>query len=338
MDCITLSRFILEQGKDPNVTIMMGSIQLACKVIAGAVRKAGIAGLYGLDGSTNATGDDVKKLDIIANDTFVNSLLHSRNLSVMVSEENPEPIIVEEHLAGKYCIAFDPLDGSSNIDCNVSTGTIYGIYEKDNVGPGSISDVLLPGTHLVAAGYCMYGSSTQLVLTMGNGVHAFTLDPSIGEFILTASNLRIPDKPKTIYSINEGNYTLWSDPVKQFVDECKNAQPKPYSARYVGSMVSDVHRTIMYGGIFMYPADSKSTSGKLRLLYEGNPMAMIMEQAGGRGITGTQRILDVVPTQIHERVPVFLGCARDVDRVEAIIREHAAAAGEPQPKKARTDE
>jgi fructose-1,6-bisphosphatase I len=181
----------------------MNSISLACKIIASAVRKAGIAGLYGLDGSTNSTGDDVKKLDIIANDAFITALRFSKELAVMVSEENPEPIILDEGLRGKYSIAFDPLDGSSNIDCNVSTGTIFGIYEKKDAAAGKLEDILLPGTQLVAAGYCMYGSATQLVVTFGNGVNGFTLDPAIGEFILTHSDIKIPDKPKTIYSCNE---------------------------------------------------------------------------------------------------------------------------------------
>jgi len=322
LDSVTLQRFILNQNTSDStkdLSILMNSVSLACKIIASAVRKAGIAGLYGLDGSTNATGDDVKKLDIIANDAFITALKFSKELAVMVSEENPEPIILDEGLKGKYCIAFDPLDGSSNIDCNVSTGTIFGIYEKRDAGPGKLGDILLPGTQLVAAGYCMYGSSTQLVLTFGNGVNGFTLDPSIGEFILTHSNIKVPEKPKTIYSVNEGNYTLWDEPTRNFVEHVKTAK-KPYSARYVGSMVSDVHRTLMYGGIFLYPADSKSKSGKLRLLYEGNPMSFIMEQAGGKATTGKERVLDVIPTTIHERVPIFIGCKRDVEMVEALYK------------------
>mmetsp|Transcript_19658 Transcript_19658/g.23899 ORF Transcript_19658/g.23899 Transcript_19658/m.23899 type:complete len:177 (-) Transcript_19658:2267-2797(-) len=166
---------------------------------------------------------------------------------------------------------------------------------------------------MVAAGYCMYGSATQMVLSFGNGVHLFTLDPSVGEFIITTENVKIPEKPKTIYSVNEGNSVYWHEPVKRFVEKIKNMEPNPYSARYIGSMVADVHRTLLYGGIFMYPNDKKSKKGKLRLLYEGNPMAFIIEQAGGKATTGTQRILDVVPTDIHERVPTFLGCTRDID-------------------------
>ncbi|TMW57173.1 hypothetical protein Poli38472_003098 [Pythium oligandrum] len=315
---ITLSRFILnEQDLQTNadLCILFSSIELACKVIASAVRRAGLTGLYGLDGSENSTGDAVKKLDVLANDIFINALKSSTKIEVMVSEENADPIIVQAGSSGaKFCIAFDPLDGSSNIDCNVSTGTIFAIYQVPTGSTGGIQDILQPGNKLVAAGYCMYGSSTQLVLTWGNGVNGFTLDPTIGAFILSHHNIRIPDTPKTIYSCNEGNYSLWDDVTKSFVDECKN-KPTPYAARYVGSMVSDVHRTILYGGIFLYPADKKSKTGKLRLLYEANPMSYIVEQAGGVSTTGTQRVLDLIPTNIHERSPIFLGCARDVNRV-----------------------
>ncbi|ETW09948.1 hypothetical protein, variant [Aphanomyces invadans] len=255
---ITLSRFVLADKsiqKNNDLCILFNSIELACKVISSAVRRAGLTGLYGLDGSQNATGDEVKKLDILANDIFINSLKTSTKIEVMVSEENEEPIWVNTSSDTKFCIAFDPLDGSSNIDCNISTGTIFAIYEK-NGSTGGLSDILQPGKSLVAAGYCMYGSSTQMVLTWGNGVHGFTLDPTIGSFILSHPNIKIPSNPKTIYSCNEGNLSLWDAQTTQFVHECKTAA-KPYSARYVGSMVSDVHRTLLYGGIFFYPADKK---------------------------------------------------------------------------------
>jgi len=331
-DMITLSRFLLKEHGDPDIVMLMSSIQLACKYIAMAVRKAGIAGLYGLDGSTNATGDDVKKLDVLSNDVFINALKNSKELAVMVSEENPEAIIVEETFRGKYCIAFDPLDGSSNIDCNVSTGTIFGIYKKNSPGPGALTDILLPGTSLVASGYCLYGSSTELVLTWGKGVDVFSLDPSLGEFILTNAKVTIPEKPKTIYSCNEGNYELWDDQTKAYVEQCKKAK-KPYSARYIGSMVADVHRTLLYGGIFFYPADKKNKKGKLRLLYEAAPMSMIMEQAGGKSTTGTERVMDLVPTEIHERCPIYIGCTRDVEAVEALYA--ASEGGESPGKRAR---
>ena len=206
---ITLSRYLLNQHKeDPGLTILFASIQLACKSIASAVRKAGISGLLGLAGSVNATGDDQKALDIFSHDAFVHAVSHSREMCVLVSEEADEAIVVEEALSGRFCVVTDPLDGSSNIDCNVSTGTIFGIYEK-TPGPGSVEDVLRPGNELIAAGYCMYGSSTQLVITTGHGVNGFTLDPSIGEFILTHPMITIPSKPKTILSVNLGNRCVY---------------------------------------------------------------------------------------------------------------------------------
>nr|CCA13969.1 unnamed protein product [Albugo laibachii Nc14] len=324
---IALSRFILAEQEiqsKSDLAILFSSIELACKVIASAVRRAGLTGLYGLDGSQNATGDAVKKLDVLANDIFVNSLKFSTKIDVMVSEEEEEPILVTNAAGSgvKYCIAFDPLDGSSNIDCNVSTGTIFAIYEKQDEGEGSINDILQPGNKLVAAGYCMYGSSTQLVLTYGKGVHGFTLDPQIGAFVLSHRDIRIPENPKRIYSCNEGNYALWDEPTRAFVDECKTGGSQAYSARYVGSMVSDVHRTLLYGGIFCYPGDAKSKNGKLRLLYEANPMSFIMEHAGGISSTGMQRVLDIVPRHIHERAPIFLGCKRDVERVIELYKKH----------------
>ncbi|KAG3098157.1 Fructose-1,6-bisphosphatase 1 [Phytophthora idaei] len=325
---ITLSRFILAEQEiqgNADLSVLFTSIELACKVIASSVRRAGLTGLYGLDGSENSTGDQVKKLDVLSNDIFVNSLKFSTKIEVMVSEEEEKPIVVQSDSTGtKYCIAFDPLDGSSNIDCNVSTGTIFAIYQRDATSEGGYKDILQPGSKLVSAGYCMYGSSTQLVLTWGKGVHCFTLDPTIGAFILSQKDIRIPEEPKAIYSCNEGNYAHWDRATKAFVDECKT-KPKPYAARYVGSMVSDIHRTILYGGIYLYPGSEKAKDGKLRLLYECNPMSFIMEQAGGMSTTGTERILDLVPTDIHQRSPIFLGCKRDVERVIALYKEYNLA-------------
>lgn len=211
----------------------------------------------------------------------------------------------------------------------MSTGTIFGIYKKNSDAQGSVADILLPGNNLVAAGYCMYGSSTEMVLTWGKGVDVFSLDPSLGEFILTNPKVRIPDKPKTIYSCNEGNYILWDDQTKAFVEQCKMNKPKPFSARYIGSMVADVHRTLLYGGIFFYPADTKNKKGKLRLLYEAAPMSMIMEQAGGKSTTGRERVMDVVPTEIHERCPIYIGCTRDVEAIEALYAEPATKKAKP---------
>jgi fructose-1,6-bisphosphatase I len=318
---ITLTRFILAEQPDiasGDLTLVMVSIQLACKVIGTCVRRAGIMGLYGMHGSVNVQGEEVKKLDRISHDNFVAALQSSGRCAVLVSEEEDNPIFVGN---GKYCVTFDPLDGSSNIDVNGSIGSIFGIYARENPdAPPSVNDVLQPGTKLVCAGYCMYGSSTQMVLTWGTGVHIFTLDPSVGEFVLTAQNAKMPETCQTIYSINEGNAQYWSPEITKFVHHVKFELSKPYSARYVGSMVADVHRTLIYGGLFMYPADKKSANGKLRLLYEVNPMSFLMEQAGGQslsiGLDGhIHRALEVQPKTVHERRPVFMGCNRDVNMI-----------------------
>lgn len=270
VDKYTLSAFIMTETKNLEMTILMNAMQLACKMISRAVRKAGVANLYGLHGSANASGDDVKKLDVLSNDIMLNALRNSGMCALLVSEEEEAPIIIPADRRGKYCLAFDPLDGSSNIDCNVSTGTIFSVYERKSTGEPTVEDILRPGTEMVAAGYCMYGSATDFVVTFGSGVHRFTLDDSVGEFVHFGL-LEFPKKNKTIYSCNEGNFTLWDDAIQKATEQFKSG-PKPYSARYVGSMVSDVHRTILYGGIFYYPADKKSTKGKLRVLYEGFPV------------------------------------------------------------------
>lgn len=318
-DSKTLTRIVMTHSRDSEFVILMNAIQTACKLITRSVRKAGIAGLYGTAGSENSTGDQQKKLDVLSNEMMVNALYNSHVCCVLVSEEDDEAIFVPEHLAGKYAVAFDPLDGSSNIDCNVSTGTIFAVWEKKTEGPATLADILRPGTEIICAGYCDYGSATEMVLTYGHGVQRYTLDPSIGEFILSGLNMRIPEKPKTIYSINDGNYTTWDDNMQRAVDGFRFNSP-PYTARYVGSMVADVHRTLLYGGIYLYPADKKKGNGKLRVLYEGFPMALIMEQAGGAASTGLfqgniRPILDIVPTGIHEKCPVIIGCKRDVERV-----------------------
>jgi len=324
---ITLTRFILtSQHKHPDasgdLTLLVVSIQLACKVISAAVRRAGIMGLYGLQGSVNVQGEDVKKLDTLSHDTFVTALTTSGRASVLVSEESESAIISGD---GKYCVCFDPLDGSSNIDVNGSIGSIFAVYRREKPDtPASVSDVLQPGNRVVCAGYCMYGSSTQMVITWGTGTHIFTLDPSVGEFLLTAESLKIPEKPQTIYSVNEGNAQYWYLPVSKFVNHVKFELAKPYSARFVGSMVADVHRTLIYGGIFLYPADKKSPNGKLRLLYEVNPMSFLIEQAGGMALSISAenvvtRALDIQPKTIHERQPIFLGCQRDMQLLKGFF-------------------
>lgn len=331
-DFYTLQRFIMVRSKDQELAVLLSALSLACKATARACNKAGIALLFGLAGETNSTGDDQKKLDVLSNDIFINCLTNSGACAVLVSEENEDPIIVDPAKAGRFCVAFDPLDGSSNIDCNVSTGTIFGIYERKTTGLATVNDILRTGNDLIVAGYCMYGAATELVITFKNeGVHRFTLDPSLGEFIHTHADVTFPEGGgKKIYSCNEGNSSNWDVAIKASVDHFK-AGSKPYAARYVGSMVSDVHRTILYGGIYLYPADAKSQDGKLRVLYEGFPMAMIVEQAGGVASCGLfkgkiQRLMDLVPTSIHERCPVILGGARDVNLVLGKYRDLGLAA------------
>ncbi len=260
-------------------------------------------------------GELVKKLDVVANDAFITALTRSRTVSLIVSEENEQPIVVPD--GGDYVVAMDPLDGSSNIDVNISIGSIFAVYHRPKDTPehaaATAAEILRPGLELVAAGYTMYGSATQLVLTIkGGSVNGFTLDPSTGEFVLTHPKMQMPEK-KAIYSINEGNTKHWFEPVQKYVSDLKTG-PVSYSARYVGSMVADVHRTLIYGGIFLYPADKSSKQGKLRLLYEANPMALIMEAAGGLACDGNVRLLSIQPTEIHQRTGVVMGSKLEVEK------------------------
>mmetsp|Transcript_21820 Transcript_21820/g.58315 ORF Transcript_21820/g.58315 Transcript_21820/m.58315 type:complete len:348 (-) Transcript_21820:48-1091(-) len=324
---MTLTQFIVEDTQgDQELAILMNSIQHACKVCANAIKKAGPCDLYGLAGVENSTGDDVKKLDIIANTIWVDTLKNSGVCCLLVSEEEEEPIIIKQaHKRGPFCVAFDPLDGSSNIDCNVSVGSIFSVYRRTSADdkPATVKDILRPGSECIAAGYSMFGAATELVITYGQGVYRFALDRAIGEFLFVEQVKFPQDGGKKIYSCNEGNEHSWDQPIRDFVKECKNTG---YSARYVGSMVSDVHRTLLYGGIFLYPADKKSTKGKLRVLYEGFPMAMITEQAGGLASTGMflgkiGRILEVNPEHIHDRCPIIMGGERDVKQVLALYEK-----------------
>ncbi|KAJ2756463.1 Fructose-1,6-bisphosphatase [Coemansia pectinata] len=323
---MTLTRYVLEQQRQhPDATgdlsIAMNAVQVGCKFVESCVRKARLINLVGLAGNTNVQGEDQKKLDVLSNEMFVNALIASGKFSFMVSEEVDDIVVVPEELRGKYCITFDPLDGSSNIDAGVNVGTIFGIWRLPSGDKATVDEILVPGSEIIAGGYCMYGSSCNLVLTFGNSrVEGFTLDPALGEFILTHPNIRIPSRGK-IYSVNEGNTLYWDDATKAYFDSVKfpsaESGRKPYSARYIGSMVADVHRTLLYGGVFAYPSDRKSRSGKLRILYESFPMAFITEQAGGKATTGSQRVLDIVPKHIHDRCPIFLGGGDDIADVEA---------------------
>ncbi|KAJ6998078.1 fructose-1,6-bisphosphatase [Populus alba x Populus x berolinensis] len=331
-DLMTITRFVLnEQSKYPesrgDFSILLNHIVLGCKFVCSVVNKAGLAKLIGLAGETNVQasccGEEQKKLDVLSNEVFIKALVSSgRTVSygcILVSEEDEEATFVEPSRRGRYCVVFDPLDGSSNIDCGVSIGTIFGIYMvKDDHEP-TLDDVLQPGKNMLAAGYCMYGSSCTFVLSTGSGVNGFTLDPSLGEFILTHPDIKIPKKGK-IYSVNEGNVRNWDGPTAKYVEKCKFPQDgsSAKSLRYIGSMVADVHRTLLYGGIFLYPADKKSPNGKLRVLYEVFPMSFLMEQAGGQAFTGKQRALDLVPTKIHERSPIFLGSYDEVEEIKAL--------------------
>lgn len=322
-NCMSLTRFTLaEQKKAPHatgdLTQLLVCIQTAVKAISSAVRKAGIAKLYGMAGDVNVQGEEVKKLDVLANDLFINMLSSSYSTCLLVSEENKTVIEVEKERQGKYVVCFDPLDGSSNIDCLVSIGSIFSIYRKTTDSEPNVNDALQPGNNIVAAGYALYGSATMMVISTGNGVNGFMLDPSIGEFVLTDPNMTIKERGK-IYSLNEGYANLWDPAVTEFV---MGKKAKKAGARYIGSMVADVHRTIKYGGIFMYPATSDAPKGKLRLLYECNPMAFLVQQAGGKATTGKMPILDIVPTDIHQRTPIFLGSSGDVQDIIDLYKKH----------------
>ncbi|EKM55496.1 uncharacterized protein PHACADRAFT_256157 [Phanerochaete carnosa HHB-10118-sp] len=333
-DIITLTRHVLAQQfqlgaiATGDLTLLLTAIQTTSKFIATNVRKARLINLVGLAGNSNVQGEEQKKLDVLSNDIMVNSLRASGKTAVLVSEELEEAVIIEDKFKGKYCVVFDPLDGSSNIDAGVNIGTIFGVYQIAPGSKGTISDVLRPGSEMVAAGYTMYGSSCNLVLSTGNGVNGYTLDTALGEFILTHPDIKIPSRGK-IYSFNEGNSMYFHKPVVNYLNSIKypTTGKLPYSARYIGSMVADVHRTLLYGGIFGYPDDKKSKSGKLRLLYEAFPMAYLTEQAGGVASTGHGRILDVVPTNIHQRCPVFLGSRDDVNDLIRFYEEYEKEVG-----------
>jgi len=329
VDAKTLNRFVMSSTHDHDLVILLNAIATSCKLITSAVQRAGVAKLYGLAGEVNSTGDDQKKLDVMSNDMMINALVNSGVCSVLVSEENEEPIIVPPGKSGKFCVAFDPLDGSSNIDCNVSVGTIFAVYERKPGSDGGVDDLLRSGADCICAGYVAYSSAVEMVFTFkGGDVHGFCLDSTIGEFVHTREKMVFPaDGGKTIYSANEGNAVHWDKPIRDAIDVFKSGK-KPYSARYVGSMVADIHRTILYGGIYLYPADNKSPKGKLRLLYEGIPMAMIIEQAGGIASTGMfegkiQRVIELVPDSIHAKCPIIMGGKRDVQ----VVYDQYAAAG-----------
>ncbi|PPL04406.1 class 1 fructose-bisphosphatase [Parapedobacter indicus] len=327
---ITLGQFIIEKQADfpyakGELSRLLRDIGIAAKIVNREVNKAGLVDILGDNGTTNIQGEGQKKLDVYADEQFISALRSGGECCVVASEEHDDCIFIDSHVSrnAKYIVCIDPLDGSSNIDVNVSVGTIFSIYRRtDPGGPIRLEEVLQKGTQQVAAGYVIYGSSTMLVYTTGKGVNGFTLDPSIGEFCLSHPNMRIP-LDGTIYSINEGNYVKFPQGVKDYIKYCQVEEPetnRPFTSRYIGSMVADVHRNLIKGGVFLYPTTSSHPQGKLRLMYECNPLAFIIEQAGGKATDGWRRILDIQPQELHERTPIFIGSIAMVEKVEEFIQ------------------
>lgn len=329
----TLEEYIIQsQNRFPGATgelsQLLRDISLAAKIISREVNKAGITNILGVDGSTNIHGEAVKKLDLFADQQLISALDRSLITCMVISEEN-DGIVKLSSKGGKYIVYLDPLDGSSNIDVNVSIGSIFSIYMREARFDANLreDDALQPGVKQVAAGYVLYGSSTILAYTTGLGVSVFTLDPSIGEFILSDRNIKMPDHG-SIYSINEGSYNSWDLGLKKYIKYCQEEEPetgRPYSARYIGSMVADIHRTLIKGGIFIYPHSSKYPNGKLRLMYECNPLSFIIEQAGGKATNGSKRIMEVEAKSIHQQTPIYIGSKENVDKVTEFLEEFKEA-------------
>ena len=330
----TLGQFIIERQEDfpyakGELSRLLRDIGIAAKIVNREVNKAGLVDILGEFGTTNVQGEKVKKLDVFANEQFISALKSGGECCAVASEENENMVVIDSDVSknAKYLVAVDPLDGSSNIDVNVSIGTIFSIYRRTNfTGQSTLDDFLQPGTKQVAAGYITYGSSTMLVYTTGHGVNGFTLDPSIGEFCLSHPNIKTPRNGK-VYSINQGYYIHFPQGVKEYIKYCQvydDHSNRPYSLRYIGSLVADFHRNLLQGGIFIYPATSQAPQGKLRLLYECNPLAFIIEQAGGRASDGFNRILDIKPEKLHQRTPFFIGSYDMVRKAEEFMKEQAA--------------
>ncbi len=317
---VTVSRFIMEEERrfpeaSGEFSDLLNDILMAAKMIHREVNKAGLVDILGKTGDTNVQGEEVQKLDMFANRIIYQALDHTGQLCVMASEEDDEVLdIPEQYPCGNYVLNFDPLDGSSNIDANVSIGTIFSIHRRITPGNGRGTEVdcMQPGYKQVCGGYVLYGSSTMLVYTTGQGVHGFTYDPSIGEFLMSHENVTIPARGR-IYSVNEGNYERWDERTRKYINHLRSEDNGPYKSRYIGSLVADFHRTLLYGGIFLYPADRKSPRGKLRLLYEAAPLAFIVEQAGGMATDGKKSIQEIEPTELHQRVPLVIGSREDVE-------------------------
>jgi len=329
----TLGQFIIEKQADfpyakGELSRLLRDIGIASKIVNREVNKAGLVEILGETGTVNIQGEKVKKLDVFANEQFIAAFKAGGEVCAIATEENEEIIPIDSEISksAKYVVAIDPLDGSSNIDVNVSVGTIFSIYRRKSLsGPGTTEDFFQRGTEQVAAGYVIYGSSCMLVYTTGKGVNGFTLDPSIGEFCLSHPNMKTPIDG-TIYSINEGNYLHFPDGVKKYIKYCQeedSATNRPYSSRYIGSGVADIHRNLIQGGIYIYPTTTKSPKGKLRLLYECNPLAFIVEQAGGKATDGYKRILDMDVRELHQRTPLFIGSANMVDKAMEFIKQYS---------------
>jgi fructose-1,6-bisphosphatase I len=331
----TLGQFIIEKQSDfpyakGELSRLLRDIGIAAKIVNREVNKAGLVEILGETGEVNVQGEKVKKLDVFANEQFIAALKAGGECCAIASEENEEIIPIDSEVSrnAKYVVAIDPLDGSSNIDVNVSVGTIFSIYRRISLnGPGDLEDFLQRGTEQIAAGYVIYGSSAMLVYTTGKGVNGFTLDPSIGEFCLSHPQMKIP-KAGNIYSINEGNYLHFPDGVKKYIKYCQEEDKltqRPYSSRYIGSGVADIHRNLIVGGIYIYPTTTKSPKGKLRLLYECNPLAYIIEQAGGKATDGEHRILEKEITELHQRTPLFIGSEQMVDKAMEFMKREVMA-------------
>ena len=334
---ITLDEFTIQETRQfPQATgelsALLRDIGLACKIINKQVLKAGLVDILGKHGATNVQGEEQMKLDVYANDMLISVLKNSADCAGVASEENDDEVCFDDSFSvdSKYVVLFDPLDGSSNIDVNAPIGTIFSIYKRITpIGhPVKKEDFLQPGNKLMAAGYVIYGSSTMMVYATKLSVNGFTLEPSIGEFCLSHPNIKCPENGK-IYSINQGNTCKYDDGMKAYLNYCmenKKEEGRPYSHRYIGSMVADMHRTLIKGGIFMYPADKSSPKGKLRLQYECNPMAFLMEAAGGLASTGNIDILDIVPSELHQRVPIYIGSKNMVEKALEFVKETATVA------------
>ncbi|AUC60833.1 fructose-1,6-bisphosphatase Fbp [Cyanobacterium sp. HL-69] len=325
-DCTTLSRHVLQQLQSfspdaQDLSSIMNRIALAGKLIARRLSRAGLmTGALGLTGDTNVQGESVKKMDMYANEVFISVFKQSGLVCRLASEEMEKPYYIPENCpVGRYTLLYDPIDGSSNVDINLNVGSIFAIRQQQGEDlDGEAKDLLTDGSKQIAAGYILYGPATVLVYTMGKGVHSFFLDPSLGEFILAQENIQMPDHG-SVYSANEGNFWQWEDQIRDYIRYVHRHEG--YTGRYSGALVGDLHRILMQGGVFLYPGSVDNPDGKLRLLYETAPLAMIMEQAGGKGSTGQQRIMDYIPSKLHQRTPAILGSKKDVDLVLSFIND-----------------